>query len=128
MLVPAALENAITRSNASKIKAKIVAEAANGPTTTEADEILDENGVFVVPDILANSGGVIVSYLEWVQNLNREHWTEREVFDKLEKKMLTAFYDVYDSAKKKKVSLRTSALMLGVGRVADAMKTLGLWP
>ncbi len=128
VLVPAALENVITRSNASKIRAKIVAEAANGPTTTDADEILDENGIFVIPDILANSGGVIVSYLEWVQNLNREHWTEEEVFDKLEKKILTAFYDVYNNTKKKKVSMRASALMLGVGRVADAIKTLGLWP
>lgn len=128
VLIPAALENAITKENASRVKARIVAEGANGPTTTEADRTLNENGVFLIPDILANSGGVLVSYFEWVQNLNREHWEESEVNAKLEMKMVKAFKDVYNLSKEKGVPMRTAALMIGVGRVAEAFKTLGLWP
>jgi len=128
ILVPASLENQVTRSNASNVKAKLLAEAANGPTTPEADKILREEGVFIIPDILANSGGVASSYFEWAQNLTREHWTEKEVNRKLEVKMVKAFDEVYDLSKKEKVDMRTAALMLGVGRVAEAIKTLGLWP
>ena len=128
ILVPAAMENQINRENATKIKAKIVAEGANGPTNPDADKVLHEKGVWLIPDILANSGGVTVSYFEWVQNLTREHWTLDEVNTKLEKKIVKAFEEVYKLAKKEESDMRTAALMLGVGRVAHALKTLGLWP
>ncbi len=128
ILIPAALENQITEANAGKIKAKIVGEGANGPTTPKADKILCENKVFLIPDILANAGGVTASYFEWVQNLTREHWTLEEVNRKLEKIMVTAFNDVYKTMNKEETSMRTAALLLGVGRVADALKTLGIWP
>ncbi len=128
ILVPAALENTVTRDVARKVKARVMVECANGPTTPEADKILDANGVFVVPDILANSGGVIVSYLEWVQNLDRIRWSEKDVNGRLEEKITTAFRDVYETSKKNKISMRTAALVVGVGRVAEAIKMLGLWP
>ncbi|MDA4129505.1 MAG: Glu/Leu/Phe/Val dehydrogenase [Thaumarchaeota archaeon] len=128
ILIPAALENAITEKNASNVRAKIVCEAANGPTTPIADKILSRNGVFLVPDILANAGGVVVSYFEWVQNLTREHWTEKEVNDKLEKKMVSGFENVHKTSEKYGMGMREGALALSIGRVADAIKTLGVWP
>ncbi len=128
ILSPAALENSILPDTAKGVKAKIIAECANGPTTPEADKILHANKVFVVPDILANSGGVIVSYLEWVQNLERISWTETEVNEMLQKKITGAFGDVHAASLKHDVDMRTAAMIVAVGRVADAVKTLGTFP
>jgi glutamate dehydrogenase/leucine dehydrogenase len=127
-LFPAALENEITEANAASVNAKIVAEGANGPTTPEADDILFEAGTFIVPDILANAGGVTVSYFEWLQNLRREYWTEQEVNAKLEARMVKAFHEVYEISKKETVHMRTAAFMLAVGRIASVMQQRGLFP
>jgi glutamate dehydrogenase/leucine dehydrogenase len=128
ILIPAALENQITKENAGDIKTRILAEGANGPTTPEANKILTEKGIFTLPDILANSGGVTVSYFEWVQNLHREHWREEEVLSKLEYIMVKAFKDVFKNMNEYETDMRNAALTLGVGRVAKSLKALGLWP
>ncbi|MFG1449102.1 MAG: Glu/Leu/Phe/Val dehydrogenase [Thermoplasmataceae archaeon] len=125
VLIPAAIENQIRADNASKIKAKIILELANGPTTPEADEILFKNKVMVLPDFLANSGGVTVSYFEWVQNQGGYYWTEQEVYDRLRLKMNQATHDVLFTAKSNNVDNRTAAYMVSVKRVADAMKLRG---
>ena len=128
ILIPAALENQITERNAAKVKARIVAEAANGPTTPEADAILFSKGVFQIPDILCNAGGVTVSYFEWVQDLNRDFWDETEVNHKLKGIMVKAFKDVLSISLREGVNMRTAAYLLAVQRVADATAMRGLYP
>ena len=128
ILVPAALENQITMANAERIQAKIVAEAANGPTTPGADKILYEKGIMVLPDILANAGGVTVSYFEWVQGLQSFFWTEEEVNQRLERIMVKAFSEVLQRAKEFKVNMRTAAYILAVGKVAEATRMRGIYP
>ncbi len=127
ILVPAAIENQITSRNAAKVNAKIVLELANGPTTPDADEILHKNKVLLVPDFLANSGGVTVSYYEWVQNQTGDYWTEDEVHKKLDKKMTDASKAVFEAMDRYKVDPRTAAYVVSVKRVADAMKLRGLY-
>jgi glutamate dehydrogenase (NAD(P)+) len=128
ILVPAAMENQITSENASKVKATILAEAANATTTPAADEVLIRNGTYLIPDILCNSGGVIVSYFEWVQDLQGLFWSEGEVNNQLEKIMIRSFQEVHDISQKKKKDMRVAAYVLAVGRVADATNARGLFP
>jgi len=128
VLIPAAYENQITARNAANVKAKIVAEAANGPTTPEADKILAAKGVFMIPDILANAGGVTVSYFEWVQDLNRDHWSEAVVNAKLKEIMDRSFAEVLAMAALEAVDMRTAAYLVAVKRVADTTALRGLYP
>jgi glutamate dehydrogenase (NAD(P)+) len=128
VLIPAALADAITEKNASGIRAKIIVEGANAPTTPGGDAILNENHILVVPDILANSGGVIVSYFEWVQDKQNYFWTADEVKSNLNEIMMRSFREVEEMARTKKVSWREAAHMIGVARVAEAHKLRGLYP
>ncbi|QUE85591.1 Glu/Leu/Phe/Val family dehydrogenase [Exiguobacterium alkaliphilum] len=125
ILVPAAIENQITETNADNIKASIVVEAANGPTTNEATRILTERGILLVPDVLASSGGVTVSYFEWVQNNQGYYWTEEEVEEKLEKVLVHSFNTVYNTASARKVDMRLAAYMVGVRKMAEASRFRG---
>jgi glutamate dehydrogenase (NAD(P)+) len=128
ILIPAALENQITKKNAGKIGAKIMAEAANGPTTPDADDTLYKNKVLVIPDVLANGGGVTVSYFEWLQNLRREYWSENDVNERLDRNITKAFLDVYDTHEKYGVNMRKASTLLAVNRVVEALKIRGVWP
>jgi len=128
ILIPAALENSITLHNVDQIKAKIVAEAANGPTTPHADEVLARKGIFMLPDILANAGGVTVSYFEWAQDLQGYFWQENEVNARLEMVMKRAFHDVHETMRKYHTHMRAAAYILAVGRVSEATLVRGLFP
>lgn len=125
VLIPSAIEGQITQANAARIKAKVIAEGANGPTTPEADDILLQNGIIVVPDILANAGGVTVSYFEWVQNLYRYYWTEEEVHARLEQLMVSAFDKVYHAAKDKETTMRIGAYIVVLKRLSETMRLRG---
>jgi glutamate dehydrogenase/leucine dehydrogenase len=128
ILIPAAMEEQIHKDNASSIQAKMIVEGANGPITPEADAILNDRNITVTPDILANAGGVLVSYFEWVQNLQNLSWAENEVIQGLEKRMVHSFSDVWNFSLKHDVSLRTGAYMLAVNKVADTLRLRGSFP
>jgi glutamate dehydrogenase (NAD(P)+) len=129
ILVPAALERAITEANAGRIQCRILAEGANGPTTPEADEILKQRPeIFLIPDVLCNAGGVIVSYFEWVQDLQSFFWSETEVVDKLFRILETAYTQIVTLARKQKLPMRMAALTLGIKRVQEAKRIRGLFP
>jgi glutamate dehydrogenase (NAD(P)+) len=127
VLVPAALENVITSRNAARIRAKVICEGANGPTTAAADSMLETNGIFVIPDILANAGGVTVSYFEWVQNRNGYAWAEQTVNDRLSEVMVRSFRDVLELSRRHQVSMRTAAYMLAMRRVAAVHELRGVY-
>jgi glutamate dehydrogenase/leucine dehydrogenase len=127
-LIPGALENQITAAIAKKLNCKIIAEAENGPTLPEADPIIEQKKILVVPDILANSGGVCISYLEWVQNNMGYYWSFDEVASKMEKNITQGFKDTYTLSKKHKIDMRKAAMVLAVGRVLEAFNQKGIWP
>jgi glutamate dehydrogenase (NAD(P)+) len=122
------MEGQITAENAPRIKARVIVEGANGPTTPEADDVLKNRKVFVVPDILANAGGVIVSYFEWVQDLQSFFWSEEEINARLERIMVRSFRDVLTVCQEKQIEMRVGALVRAVSRVADALVTRGIYP
>jgi glutamate dehydrogenase/leucine dehydrogenase len=128
VLIPAALEHQIRADNAASVQARVIVEGANGPTTREADDILTDRGVVIVPDILANAGGVVVSYFEWVQDLQCFFWDEAEVNRNLERTMVRSFEQVWDFSHSQGVSLRLGADMLAVARVAEAVQSRGIFP
>jgi glutamate dehydrogenase (NAD(P)+) len=128
VLIPAALENQITSANAERIRARMIAEAANGPVTPVADEVLNERGVFIIPDILCNAGGVMVSYFEWVQGREEYFWSLKEVNERLDKMMVEAFREAMGLKEERGVSPRWTAYILGVGRVAQAVRWRGIYP
>jgi len=128
VLIPAALEGVLTAQNAEDVKATVIVEAANGPTLPEADDIFEDRGIPVVPDILANAGGVTVSYFEWVQDLNRDHWSEAVVNEKLRGIMVKAFSETLAIALRESCDMRTAAYLLAVDRVSNAMAMRGLYP
>ena len=128
VLVPAAMEGQITAQNAGRVQAKLIVEGANGPTTPEADDILNDKGVFIVPDILANAGGVVVSYFEWVQDLQAFFWDEEEVYRQLQRQMMRCYYATENAAEEYNVDMRTAAQLLAIKRVADAVMTRGFYP
>jgi len=126
--VPAALENQLTGKNAPQVKAQLIIEAANGPTTPDADHILNDRGITIVPDILANAGGVTVSYFEWVQDLQRFFWSENEINDRLESIITRAYRAVREKALQQETNLRMGAYLLAVARVAEATEIRGVYP
>ncbi|MBA2285916.1 MAG: Glu/Leu/Phe/Val dehydrogenase [Ktedonobacteraceae bacterium] len=128
VLIPAALENQLTGRNASRVQARLIVEAANGPTNPDADNILNDRGVVIVPDILANAGGVTVSYFEWVQDLQRFFWAEHEINDRLESIMMRSFHSVANKAEEQQTNLRMGAYLLAVARVAEATEIRGVYP
>jgi glutamate dehydrogenase (NAD(P)+) len=128
ILIPAALENQITEKNAAKIKTKIIVEGANGPTTTAADDILHDKGILVIPDVVANAGGVTVSYFEWVQDFSSFFWTEDEINQRLERVMREAFNAVWQVASENQVSMRTAAFIVACKRILMAREMRGLYP
>ena len=126
--MPAALENQLTAKNAPRVKARLIVEAANGPTTPDADHILNDRGIMVVPDILANAGGVTVSYFEWVQDLQRFFWAELEINNRLEQIMMRAYRATCAKAEEQETNLRIGAYLLAVTRVAEATEIRGVYP
>ena len=128
MLIPASLENQLTEVNADSVKARIVAEGANGPTTPEADQVFLEKGIIVIPDILCNAGGVTVSYLEWVQDRQGFFWSETEINERLERMMDDSFYAVLDISQNRGVDMRRAAYILAVQRVVDVIHLRGFYP
>jgi glutamate dehydrogenase (NAD(P)+) len=127
VLLPAALENVITSKNVSKVRARVICEGANGPTTAGADSVLDEKGIFVIPDILANAGGVTVSYFEWVQDRGGYFWDEATVNNRLTEIMTRSFADVLQLSRQHKVNMRTAAYMLSISRVATVHRLRGIY-